>query len=409
MKVSCLQENLARGLSVAGRAVSARSALPILSHILFTTDEGRLRLSSTNLEMGIHCWIGGRVEEDGAIAVPARTVIDLVNAFPPDRVDLRQEVRTMTLNVRCGRSEANIKGLDAVDFPPIPTPEEGAADGIFIDPETLRTAISQVAFAAATDEARPTLTGVLLRWEATAAGLTLTLAAADGYRLAVRRTPLPEGGVERPITNVPEGRLNPSVIVPARTMVEWARICGELAKGRDERPPVRITFTPDGNRIMFQAQTSPDAPVPMEVVLVSQLIPGTFPDYQQLIPRDRNTRLITGTAELLKACQTAHIFARENTNTLLFHIHPGSDLEPGRLVVSATSAETGSDVTELDAAIEGTAVEIAFNVKFILDVLGVVNSPQVMMDIISPSSPGVIRPVGGDDFTYVVMPMTLER
>ncbi|MFN3761663.1 MAG: DNA polymerase III subunit beta [Anaerolineae bacterium] len=399
MKVSCLQENLSRGLSVAGRAVSARSALPILSHILLATDGGRLRLSSTNLEMGIHCWIGGRVEEDGAIAVPARTIIDLVNAFPPDRVDLRQEVRTMTLNVRCGRSEANIKGLDAVDFPLIPTPEEGAADGISVDPETLRTAINQVAFAAATDEARPTLTGVLMRWEATAAGPTLTLAAADGYRLAVRRVPLPESEVLRPF----------NVIVPARTMTEWARICGELAKGREERPPVHITFTPDQNRILFQAQTPPDAPVPMEVVLVSQLIPGTFPDYQQLIPRDRNTRLIAGTAELLKACQTAHIFARENTNTLLLHVHPGSDLEPGRLVVSATSAETGSDVTELDAAIEGVAVEIAFNVKFILDALGVVNSPQVMMDIISPSSPGVIRPVGGDDFTYVVMPMTLER
>ncbi len=399
MKVSCLQENLSRGLSVAGRAVSARSALPILSHILFTTDEGRLRLSATNLEMGIHCWIGGRVEEEGAIAVPARTIIDLINAFPPDRVDLRQEVRTMTLNVRCGRSEANIKGLDAVDFPPIPTPGEGASDGISVDPETLRTAINQVAFAAATDEARPTLTGVLLRWEATSAGPTLTLAAADGYRLAVRRVPLPESEVVRPF----------SVIIPARTMTEWARICGELVKGREERPPVRITFTPDGNRIIFQAQTPPDAPVPMEVVLVSQLIPGTFPDYQQLIPRDRNTRLVAGTAELLKACQTAHIFARENTNTLLFHVHPGSDLEPGRLLVSATSAETGSDVTELDAAVEGVGVEIAFNVKFILDALGVVNSPQVMVDIISPSSPGVIRPVGGDDFTYVVMPMTLER
>jgi DNA polymerase-3 subunit beta len=141
----------------------------------------------------------------------------------------------------------------------------------------------------------------------------------------------------------------------------------------------------------------------------SQLIPGNFPDYQQLIPRDRNTRLITGTAELLKACQTAHIFARDNTNTLVLHIHPGTDLEPGRLVVSATSAETGSDVTELDAAVEGGEVEIAFNVKFILDVLSVINSPQVMVDIISPSSPGVVRPVGGDDFTYVVMPMTLER
>ncbi len=404
MKISCLQDNLARGLSIAGRAVSARSTLPILSHILIATDEGRIRLSSTNLEMGIHCWIGGRVEEEGAIAVPARTIIDLINALPPDRVDLRREVRTMTLNVRCGRSDANIKGLDALEFPPIPVPEEGAGPTpvhVSLDSEILRTAISQVAFAAATDEARPTLTGIHFRLEegSGARGPSLTLAAADGYRLAVRRIPLPETSpLPAPF----------SIIVPARTMVEWARICGEFARGREERPPVRITFAPDGNRILFQIQPPTDAPV-QEVVMSSQLIPGNFPDYQQLIPRDRNTRLIAGTAELLKACQTAHIFARDNTNTLVLHIHPGADLEPGRLIVSATSAETGSDVTELDAAVEGEEVEIAFNVKFILDALSAINSPQVMIDIISHSNPGVIRPVGGDDFTYVVMPMTLER
>lgn len=403
MKVSCLQDNLARGLSIAGRAVSTRSALPILGHILIATDEGRIRLSSTNLEMGIHCWIGGRVEEEGAIAVPARTIIDLVNAFPPDRVDLHREVRTMTLTVRCGRSEAHIKGLDAVDFPLIPVPEEGgepALARISIDPETLRTAISQVAFAAATDEARPTLTGVHLRLEdGGVSGPLLTLAAADGYRLAVRRIPLPETEVFLPPF---------SVIVPARTMVEWARICGEFARGREERSPAQLTLTPDKNRILFQIQLPADAPV-HEVVMSSQLIPGNFPDYQQLIPRDRNLRLIAGTTELLKACQTAHIFARDNTNTLVFHVHPGSDLGPGRVVVSATSAETGSDVTEVDAAVEGGEMEIAFNVKFILEALSVINSPQVMLDFISPSSPGVIRPVGGDDFTYVVMPMTLER
>lgn len=404
MKVSCLRDNLARGLSIAGRAVSARSTLPILSHILIATDEGRIRLSSTNLEMGIHCWIGGRIEEEGSIAVPARTIIDLVNALPPDRVDLRQEVRTMTLNVRCGRSEANIKGLDALDFPPIPIPQEEVEGAgpvparISIDPDALRTAISQVAFAAAADEARPTLTGVHLRLEMGTVGPLLTLAAADGYRLAVRRLPLPE--MDGPLTPC-------NVIVPARTMTEWARICGEFVRGRQERPPARITFTPDGNRILFQIQPS-DAPV-LEVVMSSQLIPGSFPDYQQLIPRQWRTRLITGTADLLKACQTAHIFARDNTNTLLLHIHPGTDLEPRRLVVSATSAETGSDVTELDAAVEGGEMEIAFNVKFIMDVLSVINSPQVMLDVISPSSPGVIRPVGGDDFTYVVMPMSLER
>lgn len=395
MKVSCLQENLSRGLSVAGRAVSARSALPILSHVLVTTDGGRLRLSSTNLEQSIHCWIGGKVEEEGAIAVPARTFADLVNILPPDRVDLTAEVRTMTLNVRCGRSEANIKGLDPVEFPTVPTPEEIAgAASVQMDPETLHTAIEQVVFAAAKDEARPTLTGVHIRVD----GSALTLAAADGYRLAVRRVPLTE-----PAPTF-------STIVPARAMEEVSRICNEMVRGGKEPvPPVRITFSPDQNRIFFQMESRPDAPVPMEVVFVSQLIPGNFPDYQQLIPRERRTRVVAGTAELQKACQTAHIFARDNTNTVLFHLHPGTDLEPGRMVVSATSAETGDDVTELDALVEGDPMEIAFNVRFILDVLSVVESPQVQMDVISPSSPGVFRPVGGDDFTYVVMPMTLQR
>ncbi len=377
MKVSCLQENLARGLSIVGRAVSPRSTFPILSHILLTTDEGRLRLSATNQEIGIHCWIGARVEKEGTIAVPGRTIIDLVNALPPDRVDMEGVVRTMTLNLRCGRSEANIKGMDAVDFPPIPVPEgEG---GILLDPEILRTGIAQVAFAAATDEARPILTGVLVRFQED----RLTLAAADGYRLSVRTTTLPEP-VGEPF----------SVIVPARAMTELGRLCA------DQEEPVLITTTPDQNRILFQLK---------DVVFTSQLTPGNFPDYQQIIPRERKTRTVVGTADLLKACRTAQIFARDGAHIVLFHIHPGTELEPGRMVVSATSAETGDDVTQLDATVEGEAVEIAFNVRYMIDVLSVITTPQVALDTITSSTPGVIRPVGEEDFIHVVMPMHLGR
>jgi len=377
MRVSCLQENLAKGLSIVGRATSPRSTLPILSHILISTDQGRLRLSATNLEIGINCWIGAKVEEEGAIAVPARTLIDLVSAFPPEKVEMEGVVRTMTLNLRCGRSEANIKGMDAVEFPPVPTPEgEG---GVHLEPEVLRTAIAQVAFAAATDDARPILTGVLLRLE----GDRMTLAAADGYRLSVRTAVLPEA-VSEPL----------SVIVPARAMSELARISTE------EENPILVTVTPDQNRILFQLTN---------VVLVSQLIPGTFPDYEQIIPRDRETRTVVSTAELLKACRTAQIFAREGANITQLHVHPGSELEPGRLVVSATSAETGDDVTELEATIEGKPIDIAFNVRYLIDVLSVIESPQVALDTISPSRPGVIRPVGDESFVHVVMPMHLGR
>jgi len=375
MRVSCLQENLAKGLSTVGRAVSPRSTLPILSHVLLATDGGRLRLSANNLEIGINCWVGAKVEEEGAIAVPARTLIDLVNAFPPDRVDMEGVVRTMALNLHCGRSEANIKGMDAVEFPPVPVPE--GESGVRLETEPFRTAISQVAFAAAVDETRPVLTGVLLQFD----GDQVTMAAADGYRLSVRTLSLPEP-VGEPF----------SVIVPARAMTELGRISSE----REE--PILAIVTPDQNRILFQLT---------DVVLVSQLIPGNFPDYRQIIPTDHSTHTVVGTAELLKACRTAHIFARDGAHTVQLHVHPGSDLEPGRVVVSATSAETGDDVSELDASIEGEPVEIAFNAKYLIDALSVFGTPQVALDTSSSSSPGLLTPVGEEGFLHVVMPMHL--
>ena len=187
MKVSCLQENLAKGLGIVGRAVSPRSTLPVLGNILLATDAGRLKLSATNLEVGINCWIGAKVEEDGATTVPARTLVDLVNALPPERVDMELVVRTQTLNLRAGRSESNIKGIDAQEFPIVPAPEgEG---GIPIEPDVLRTAIQQVAFAAATDESRPILTGVLAKFEERSSRwLPLT---GSAFRCAPSRCPSP--------------------------------------------------------------------------------------------------------------------------------------------------------------------------------------------------------------------------
>jgi DNA polymerase-3 subunit beta len=317
------------------------------------------------------------VEDEGAIAVPARTLIDLVNALPPDQVEMDGIVRTMTLNLRCGRSEANIKGMDAMEFPPVPVPEgEG---GVRLDSEEFSKAISQVAFAAATDEARPILTGVLVD----IVEAQMVLAAADGYRLSVRDTTLLEP-VSEPLR----------MIIPARAMAELSRICGDF------EDPILATVTPDQNRVLFQM---PD------VVMVSQLIPGNFPDYEQIIPRGHSTRTVVPTADLLKACRTAHIFAREGAHIVQFHVHAGEELTPGRMVVSATSAETGDDVVEMDASVEGESVDIAFNVKYTIDALLAIDTPQVAIDTTSSSSPGVMRPVGEENFTHVIMPMHLGR
>jgi DNA polymerase-3 subunit beta len=373
MKVSCLQENLAKGLSIVGRAVATRSTLPVLSNILLATDQGRLKLSATNLEIGITCWIGAKVEEDGATTVPARTFVDLVSALPAERVDMELNVRTQTLNLRCGRFENNIRGIDATEFPLIPTADD--ANAIRMEPDSLRTMINQVVFAAAADESRPILTGVLARFDKD----QVTFAAADGFRLAVRTAPLIEP-VPSPV----------SVIIPARALTELGRISG------DQEGPITINITPSKSQVLFHLD---------HIDLVSQLIDGNFPDYNQIIPKKKETRSVVGTAELLKACKAANVFARESANIVKLTVEPGTELAPGHVTVQATSAETGDNVGEMDATVDGPPLQIAFNVKYLIDFLSVANAAQVAVEMTTPSSPGKFTPVGDDTFLCVVMPM----
>lgn len=381
MKVSCLQENLAKGLSVVGRAVATRSTLPVLSNVKLATDGGRLKLSATDLEIGINCWIGAKVEEDGATTVPARLFIDLVNALPPERIDMELVVRTQTLNLKCARYEANIKCIDASEFPILPSAEEVRAElggePIKLDPGTLRQMIEQVAFAAATDESRPILTGVLAQFE----GDQLTMAAADGFRLSVRSATL-EQSVE-PV----------SVIIPARALAELSRIAA------DEEEAIELAITPTRSQVLFHLSNTD---------LISQLIEGNFPDYKQIIPQSYTTRTVLDTSAFLKACKTANIFARSEANIVRLQIVPGSELTPGHMIVAATSAELGDNVGELDAQVTGEEIEIAFNVRYLIDVLSVMDTEKVALETTTPSSPGVIRPVGGADFVHVIMPMHIR-
>jgi DNA polymerase-3 subunit beta len=377
MKVSCLQENLARGLSIVARAVAPRSTLPVLGNILVATDNGRLRLSATNLEMGISFWIGAKIEEEGSTTVPARTFVDLVNTLPNDAVSMELTIRNQTLNVRCGAFNNDIKCIDAQDFPPLPPSD--LDDGLALDAEDLRAMIHQVTFAASMDDARPVLTGVLVEVDDKA----LTMAAADGFRLSVRTAQLASSA---------PGQI--SAIIPARALSELARVLG----ANDDS--VTMSLPPNRGQVIFRAK---------DVELVSQLIDGTFPDYRGIIPNSFTSRSVLSTNAFLKACKAADIFAREAAHSARLRITPGSDLEPGTVEISATAAETGSNETTVDATIEGDAVEIAFNVRFLVDVLGAVDTPNVALETSSASSPGVVRPVGRDDFLHVIMPMHLGR
>ena len=377
MKVSCLQENLAKGLATVSRAVASRSTLPVLGNILIATDQGRLKLAATNLELAVTCWIGAKVDEDGATTLPARVLSDFVNSMPPDRIEMDLNVKTQTMHLKCARNDANIKGIDAQEFPIIPSLGDGKK--ISLEPDTLREMIEQTTFAAATDESRPVLTGVVAKFEKD----QVTFGAADGFRLSVRHAPL-SAAVEQPI----------SVIIPAKALQEVARVSG------DQEDPIVIAVTENKSQVLFKLTNTE---------IVSQLIDGQFPDFTRIIPDSHTTHTTVTTSELQNAVKASSVFAREAMNTVRLQIAPANEMGGGKVTITATSAESGDNVGDVDATVDGEAVEIAFNARYLADVLSVLRSPQITIETSSGASPGVFKAVGRDDFIHVIMPMHVGK
>ena len=376
MKLSCLQENLNRGLGVVGRAVATRPTLPITNNVLLATDQSRLKLVATNLEMAISYWIGAKVEEEGTITVPARLLTEFISSLPSEKVDISLFPRTKTLGLKCARFEARISGVDAKDFPPIPKVDKGITTKVEV--EALHEGISHVAFASATEESRPVLTGVDAKFD----NDSLTLAAADGFRLAVYKLPL-----------ITPASQETEVIIPARTLTELSRLAAE------QEEAIEITVNPNKSQALFHLKNAE---------LVSQLVQGAFPQYTQLIPQSYNTRAVIGVDEFLRATKTASIFARDGSGIVRLIIVPGGEKTPGKVTISARSEEIGDNIGEIDAIVEGEEAKIAFNGKYLIDVLSVLHQSQVALETTNPSSPGVIRPVGVDNYTHVVMPMFVQ-
>jgi len=378
MKVHVKQPQLAHSVNMVSRAVSPRSTLPVLSNILIKTDEGRLRLSATNLELGITSWIGARIEGEGAITVPSRTFTDLVSTLPSEPVVITLDNSTQTLNVRCGTSETNIKGIDAEEFPPIPEPD--LEDGVPLNITNFKEMVQQVAFAASTDEARPVLTGVLLKVD----GDHITMAATDGFRISIREDDIPNP-VSRPI----------EAIIPARALIELSRIIGSA----DEETLI-MTFPAERGQVIFHMKN---------LELASQLIEGTFPDYRAIIPASFKTHTLLSTSGLLKACKQAEIIARDGTNVARLNIIPESgEANPGTLELSAQSEQTGSSEILVDASVDGVPLLVAFNVRFLREVLEVIKADNVWLETNAANTPGLIRPQGDDHFKHIIMPMHIS-
>ncbi len=379
MKLSVLQENLSKGLSIVGKAVESRPTMPVLGNVLLQTDDAKLKLAAINmtLGMGITCWIGAKVEESGSITLPSKTFSDLVSNLSPERVDLSLDGATQTVNLRCGGTNSNIKGIDADEFPPVQ--EEGNGD-VMIPGAVLKEMIHHTVFATATEDNRPILTGLYIQLDDN----IMTMAAADGYRLAVRTTTLEQ--------RFPEAI---DMVVPGRALAEVERIIS------DEDSEILITLPGERDLIMFHMKN---------VVVSAQLLEGKFPDFSAIIPSQYSTATIMYTSDLLRACQRAEIFARDNAHSGRIYIKPPKGPnEPGELLVSGRSTERGDNEGIVDASVEGEPLDISFNIKYLIDVLRVIQDERVVLESNGASNPGVIRPENRKDFIHVIMPMSVTR
>jgi DNA polymerase-3 subunit beta len=368
MKCTVSPTAVAAALSLVSRAVSPRSTLPILSNVLLETTADGLRLTATNLDLTITTTVPAEVVREGRVTVPARLVTEYVASLAEAPCTLELDPATQVLRIACGIHRTNIHGIDAVEFPPLPARDAEAT--VTLDAQTLEAAIGQTAVAASTDEARPVLTGVLLQLE----GDGVTLAATDGHRLAVRKLSR-QGDGEAPAT---------SVIVPARHLGEVARAITAA------RPTVEVTLSASRNHIFFRMR---------DVEVSSRLIEGAYPNYAQVIPASQSTTVTLPAATLLRETRTASILAKDAANVVRLATGEGT------LTLHAQTAEVGDDEAPLAATVTGEGVQIAFNARYVLDALGVIDSEEVALGFNGPLSPGEIRPVGRDDYLYIVMPV----
>ncbi|MEX2373920.1 MAG: DNA polymerase III subunit beta, partial [Dehalococcoidia bacterium] len=358
MRLSCQQEDLHRGLSAVSRAIPARSTLPITQHVLVEVGESSITLSATDAEtIAITYTIPADVDEAGAITMPSRLLADFVATLPHEPITMSLAERSRQVSLACARNTASIGGMDPDDFPPIPSVQSN--DPIRIDAARLRHAVTQTVFAAATDDSRPVLTGVHFQFK----GGELRLAAADGFRLSVHTMPL-ASEVER------------TAIVPARALGELGRLLQEATDGE-----VNVTFNQTGTQVQFDVG---------HARLTANLIQGTFPNYDQLIPSSYGTRTEVIVSDFMRETRIASIFARDGSGIVRVVATPGEGAEPGRLMITARAEEIGDNEGVLDAAVEGQESKIAFNGRYLTDVLNVIDTDRVAIETTSPSSPGVL-------------------
>jgi len=367
MKAEVKQSNFAKVLNQVGRIVSNRTTLPVLGNVLLEAKEGKLSVSATDLEVAITTKVVGKVESEGIVTIPARLLSDFVLNNNDENISL--SLKDLTLSLKSKKYRANIKGINAEEFPSVPTLPK--TKFLSIKASVLAEALRKTTLAAANDETRPVLAGVYMKFS----GKTITFAATDSYRLAEVKIEV-EQSVE-----------DKEIIVPSRTLNEVLRI----ASSYDGEAQVEITL--DENQVFFKIG---------DIQIVSRLIEGSFPNYEQIIPKSSTISSDSKLGETLSAIKMSALFAKDIANNIKVKVnHEG-------LTIRSAQEQVGDTQSKVEAKTAGGEVEVAFNARYLIDVLGVLNGSRVKMEFNDDSSPGVITSEKDPNYTYLVMPLKTD-
>lgn len=376
MKISCTQENLNQGLFVTSHIASKNSTLPILNNVLIQSEDGVITLSSTNLEIGVRCIIRGKVDGMGEFTVNSRLFADYISLLPKERVDLemkKTEAGIDVLEVNCGNHHTKINGQEASDYPLIPQIDKN--NSYKVKHSDLREAISQVIFSVSVSEARPEINGVLFNF----LGKHLILTATDSYRLA-----------ERKINAIGDGDIQ--VIVPAKTLQELQRILGSIKDPASLSEVDDIDVYVSDNQIMFSFGN---------IELISRLVEGKYPEYQQIIPSSSVTVAAIESSELIKAIKATSLFTRSG----IFDVLLTFDSQSGQIIISSSNNQLGENTSKVGGKISGGSNTISVNYRYLLDGLSNMPTTQLDISVIDAENPCIVRPSSSSDYLYIVMPL----
>ena len=360
--------------------MSNKPGLPILANVLVETEGSKLKMTATDLELGVHSWIGAEVKAEGRITIPARTFSEFINSLPSEAVSL--DLDSQVLKVTTVNNSAQFNTLPPDDFPAVPNIDDGTLL-MEISPDDLQRAIDRVAFAAATDDSRPVLTGIKIEAE----GTTVTLVAVDGFRLSRQIIELDKASKEKM-----------DLLVPAKSMQELARIIGDSSDDGEKKKKnmVEVYVLKDKNQVAFRYK---------EVDLLSRLIDGQFPEYKTIIPTGYQIKAELPSVDVQNAVRIVNIFARSTIgNKAIMEFDP----DKKAVKVSASLAEVGENESSFDAKIDGDKLRIGFSGKFLTDMLSSMSGDTIIFEGSNPTAPGVFRSKGDDNYLHIIMPMRID-